>query len=198
MKEMLVRYGPNYLDVRKLRNEINQLKVKAESEKSADAPDHQADTPAPQKGNPDVEAEVNKLDQDIEDQTKGQAKLQKQIQSQDGKLQLVAAFEEQIAELTRDYDSLRTHYSQLQEKELSARMAGELETRSAGERFKIVDAAVPPESPYGPKRTIMMIGGVLLGLLCGIGGALLVEISDGSVRHERAPAHARPAQRCGG
>src|SRR5205814_392076 len=151
MKEMLVRYGPNYLDVRKLRNEINQLKVKAESEKSADAPDHQADRPAPQKGNPDVEAEVNKLDQDIEDQTKGQAKLQKQIQSQDGKLQQVAAFEEQIAELTRDYDSLRTHYSQLQEKKLSARMAGELEIESARERFKVVDAAVPPESPYGPK-----------------------------------------------
>jgi succinoglycan biosynthesis transport protein ExoP len=185
MKDMLVRYGPNYLDVRKLRDEINQLKVKAESEKSAgDAPDLQAGTPAAQKGNPAVEAEVNKLDQDIEDQTKAQAKLQKQIQYQDGKLQQVAAFEEQIAELTRDYDSLRIHYSQLQEKRLSAGMAGELEMQSARERFKIVDPAVPPESPYGPKRTIMIIEGVLLGLLCGIGGAFLVEMSDGSVRHE--------------
>jgi len=189
MKEMLVRYGPNYLDVRKLRNEINQLKVKAESEKSAgDAPDLPADTPAPQKGNPVVEAEVNKLDQDIEDQAKAQAKLQKQIQNQDGKLQQVAASEEQIAELTRDYDSLRIHYSQLQEKKLSARMAGELEMQGAGERFKIVDAAVPPESPYGPQRTIMILEGVFLGLLCGIGGAFLVEISDGSVRHEREAA----------
>jgi capsular polysaccharide biosynthesis protein len=76
----------------------------------------------------------------------------------------------------------------LQEKKLSARMAGELEMQSARERFKIVDAAVPPESPYGPQRTIMIIGGVLLGLLCGIGGAFLVEISDGSVRHEREAA----------
>lgn len=189
MKAMLVRYGPNYLDVRKLRNEINQLKVKAESEKSGgDAPDPLAGTPAPQKGNPVTEAEVNKLDQDIEDQTKAQAKLQKQIQYQDGKLQQVAAFEEQIAELTRDYDSLRIHYSELQEKKLSARMAGELEIQSARERFKILDAAVPPESPYGPKRTIMILEGVFLGLLCGIGGAFLVEISDGSVRHEREAA----------
>src|SRR5882762_766921 len=107
MKDMLVRYGPNYLDVRKLRNEINQLKVKVESEKSVgDVPDPQAGTLAPQKRNPVVEAEVNKLDQDIEDQTKVQAKLPKQIQYQVGKLQQVAAFEEQIAELTRDYDSL--------------------------------------------------------------------------------------------
>jgi succinoglycan biosynthesis transport protein ExoP len=189
MKAMLVRYGPDYLDVRKLRNEINQLKVKVESEKSGgDAPDPLAGTPAPQKGNPVTEAEVNKLDQDIEDQIRAQAKLQKQIQYQDGKLQQAAAFEEQIAELTRDYDSLRIHYSELQEKKLSARMAGEVEMQSARERFKVVDAAVPPESPYGPKRTIMMIGGVLLGLLCGIGGAFLVEISDGSVRHEREAA----------
>jgi polysaccharide chain length determinant protein (PEP-CTERM system associated) len=189
MKAMLVRYGPNYLDVRKLRNEINQLKVKAESEKSAgDAPDLQAGTPAPQKRNPVVEAEVNKLDQDIEDQTKAQAKLQKQIQNQDGKLQQVAAFADQIAELTRDYDSLRMHYSQLQEKNLSARIVGELEMQSARERFKVVDAAVPPESPYGPKRTIMILEGVFLGLLCGIGGAFLVDISDGSVRHEREAA----------
>src|SRR5258708_40057217 len=113
--------------------------------------------PSTQKGNPVVESEVNKLYQDIEDQARAQAKLQKQIQYQDGKLQEVAAFEEQIAELRRDYDSLRIHYSQLQEKRLSAGMAGELEMQSARERFKIVDPAVPPESPYGPKRTIMII-----------------------------------------
>jgi len=80
MKDMLVHYGPNYVDVRKLRNEINQLKVIVESEKSVgDAPDPQAGKPAPQKRNPVVEAEVNQLDQDIEDQTKAQAKRQNQI-----------------------------------------------------------------------------------------------------------------------
>jgi len=189
MKAMLVRYGPNYLDVRKLRNEINQLKVKAESEKSVgDPPDPLAGTPTPQKRNPVVEEEVIKLDRDIEDQTKAQAKLQKQIQYQVGKLQQMAAFEDQIAELTRDCDSLRVHYSQLQEKKLSNRIASELEMQSAGERFKIVDAAVPPGSPYGPKRAIIIMGGVLLGLLCGIGSAFLVEISDASVRHEREAA----------
>jgi len=189
MKAMLVRYGPDYLDVRKLRNEINQLKVKAESEKSVgDAPDPLAGTPAPLKRNPVVEEEVNKLGQDIEDQTKAQAKLQKQIQDQVGKLQQMAAFEDQIAELTRDCDSLRVHYRQLQEKKLSNRIASELEMQSAGERFKIVDAAVPPGSPYGPKRAILIMGGVLLGLLCGIGVAFLVEISDASVRHEREAA----------
>jgi len=88
LKDMQVRYGPNYPDVRKLQNDINQLKAKAESEKTAtETPDPQASTPTHQAHNPVVEAEVNKLDQDIDDQTKVQAELEKQIQYHVGKLQ---------------------------------------------------------------------------------------------------------------
>jgi len=189
LKDMQVRYGPNYPDVRKLRNEINQLKAKAESEKTGtDAPDPQLSAPTHQAHNPVVEAEVNKLDQDIEDQTKIQAELEKQIQYHVGKLQQVPVFEQQIAGLMRDYDSLRNHYNQLQAKKLDAVMAGELETHQAGERFEVLDPAVPPDGPAGPKRAMMIIGGLFFGLLCGVGVACLVEVSDESVRHEREAA----------
>ena len=189
LKDMQVRYGPNYPDVRKLRNEINQLKAKAESEKTGtEAPDPQLSTPTHQAHNPVVEAEVNKLDQDIEDQTKVQAELEKQIQYHVGKLQQVPVFEQQIAGLMRDYDTLRNHYNQLQAKKLDAVMAGELETHQAGERFEVLDPAIPPDGPAGPRRGIMIIGGLFFGLLCGVGVAFLVEVSDESVRHEREAA----------
>lgn len=190
LRDLQVRYGANYPDVRKLRNEISQLKAKAESEKSqTEVSEPVVNAPQHQIHNPVVEAEVNKLDQDIKEQTKVQAQLESQIQFHVGKLQQVPIFEQQIAGLMRDYDSLRNHYNQLQEKKLSAQMAGELETYQAGERFEIIDAAVPPERPFGPKRGMMIIGGVCFGLLCGIGVAFLVEISDESVRHEREAAH---------
>jgi succinoglycan biosynthesis transport protein ExoP len=189
LKDMQVRYGPNYPDVRKLRNEINQLKAKAESEKTGtEAPDPQLSTPTHQAHNPVVEAEVNKLDQDIEDQTKIQTELEKQIQYHVGKLQQVPVFEQQIAGLMRDYDTLRNHYNQLQAKKLDAVMAGELETHQAGERFEVLDPAIPPDGPAGPRRGIMIIGGLFFGLLCGVGVAFLVEVSDESVRHEREAA----------
>ena len=190
LKDLQVRYGPNYPDVRKLQNEINLLKAKAESDKTeSDAPDPQAgSTPGHQIRNPVVEAEVAKLDQDIEDQAKVQSELEKQIQYHVGKLQQVPVFEQQIAGLMRDYDSLRNHYNQLQAKKLDAVMAGELETHQAGERFEPLDAAVPPDTPSGPRRGVMIGGGFFFGLLCGIGVAFLVEISDESVRHEREAA----------
>jgi succinoglycan biosynthesis transport protein ExoP len=189
LKEMQVKYGPNYPDVRKLRANINQLKAKAETEKTTtETPDPQAVAQTRQTHNPVVEAEVTKLDQDIEDQTRIQVELQKQIQYHVGKLQQVPVFEGQIAGLMRDYDSLRNHYNQLQEKKLSAEMAGELETHQAGERFEVLDPAIPPDGPAGPRRGIMILGGLCFGLLCGIGVAFLVEVSDESVRHEREAA----------
>jgi len=190
LKNMQVRYGPNYPDVRKLRNDINQLKAKTESEKAeTDAPDPQLSVQTHQAHNPVVEAEVSKLDQDIEDQTKVQAELEKQIQYHVGKLQQVPVFEQQIAGLMRDYDTLRNHYNQLQAKKLDAVMAGELETHQAGERFEVLDPAVPPDGPAGPKRGMMIIGGLFFGLMCGVGVAFLIEVSDESVRHEREAAH---------
>ena len=191
MKDLQVRYGPNYPDVRKLRTEINRLKAKGESEKTeteAAAPDTQASILSHSTHNPVVEAEVNKLDQDIADQAKVQADLEKQIQYHIGKLQQVPVFEQQIAGLMRDYDSIRNHYNQLQAKKLDTVMASELETHEAGERFEVLDPAVPPEGPAGPKRGLMIVGGLFFGLMCGIGVAFLVEISDESVRHEREAA----------
>lgn len=186
LKDLQLRYGPNFPDVRKLRTEVNQLKAKAEAEKSltevpeAPVPVHQREV-----HNPVLDAEVNKLDQDIEEQTKIQADLQNQIQFHVGKLQQVPIFEQQIAGLMRDYESLKNHYNQLQEKKLSAQMAGELETHQVGERFEVIDVAVPPEGPFRPKRGLMIMGGICAGLLFGLCVAFAIEISDESVRNER-------------
>jgi len=188
-KDLQVRYGPNHPDVRKLRNEIAQLRDKAEAAKTeTTAADPQLTAQTHQIHNPVVEAEVNKLDQDIEDQTKGQAQLESQIQYHVQKLQQIPVFEQQIAGLMRDYDSIRNHYNQLQAKKLDAEMAGELESQQASERFEPLDKAVTPEGPAGPKRGMMIVGGIFFGLLCGIGVAFVVEVSDESVRHEREAA----------
>jgi polysaccharide biosynthesis transport protein len=189
LKDMQVRYGPNYPDVKKVKAEIEQLKAKADSEKPAEeTPDPQVAQTTRSARNPVIEAEVAKLDQDIADQTRAQAELEKQIQYHVGKLQQVPIFEQQIAGLMRDYDTIRNHYNQLQAKRLDTEMASELETHDAAERFEVLDHAVPPEGPAGPRRGFMIGGGLFFGLLCGIGVAFLVEVSDESVRHEREAA----------
>lgn len=186
MKEMEVRYGPNFPDVKKLRGEINRLKVKAGAEKPTVAiQEPEGDSSQKPIRNPVVEAEVNKIEQEIETQTKTQTDLKSQIQYHASQLRQAPIFEQQISGLMRDYDALQTHYNQLQEKKLSAEMASELETKEAGERFVVLDAAIPPVRPYAPNRAFIIGVGFVLGILSGIGVAVLVEMSDESVRHER-------------
>jgi hypothetical protein len=84
----------------------------------------------------------------------------------------------------RDYDSLRTHYQSLLDKKLSAQMATELESRQKGERFLILDRASVPERPSGPNRVAICFGGLVLGLLGGVGLAIILEMMDQSVRSE--------------
>jgi len=189
LKELQLRYGPNFPDVRKLRDQINELKAKAAAEKpTIVSPEPSVNKSQHPVRNPVIEAELSKLDQEISDQLKSQADIQNQIQYHVSKLQQVPVFEQQIAGLGRDYDALRNHYNQLQEKKISAEMASELETHEAGERFVVLDQAVPPGRPFGPNRPLILVGGVIFGLVCGVGAAVLLEMTDETVRHEREAA----------
>jgi succinoglycan biosynthesis transport protein ExoP len=84
----------------------------------------------------------------------------------------------------RDYDTLRSHYTSLLDKKLSAEMASALENRQKGERFVVLDAATPPARPYAPNRPLLCFAGLFGGLLGGIGLAAFLEMSDQSVRSE--------------
>jgi hypothetical protein len=84
----------------------------------------------------------------------------------------------------RDYESLRTHYTSLLDKKLSAQMASALETHQKAERFLILDAAVTPDRPFSPNRPFICLAGLIGGLLGGIGLATILEMGDEALRSE--------------
>jgi len=186
LAELRSRYGPNFPDVRKVQADLDRLKNKEAAKKT------QAPAPIPvepmvqteSRRNPVIEAQIHKLDQEIEEQTKLQGPLQQQIDLHVTKLERVPIFEQQIAGLMRDYDSLRSHYQNLLDKKLSAQMASALEVRQKGERFVILDPAPIPEQPSGPNRVIIGFAGLIVGLIGGVGLAIGIEMMDLSVRSE--------------
>jgi succinoglycan biosynthesis transport protein ExoP len=191
LAELRVRYGPNFPDVRKAQTDLDRLKKKEVTEK-AQAPTLSLVETAPSSGskrNPVIEAQLQKLNQEIDEQTKLQSPLQQQIDFHVSKLERVPIFEQQIAGLMRDYDSLRAHYQSLLDKKLSAQMASELEARQKGERFTILDPAPVPYQPFGPNRILISLAGLVVGLFGGIGLAIAAEMMDQSVRSEHEAAH---------
>jgi uncharacterized protein involved in exopolysaccharide biosynthesis len=189
LAELRARYGPQFPDVRKAQNELNDLKAKAAQDAKNQPPTEQED-PAKlaqraRHTNPVVQAQISKLDQEIEDETKRQAQMEPQITGHMGKLEHEPVFEQQISGLMRDYDTLRGHYNRLLDKKLSAQMAMELETRQQGERFVVLDEAPIPLSPAGPNRLLFAFGGLFGGLLGGLSLAMVIEMADESVRSQR-------------
>jgi succinoglycan biosynthesis transport protein ExoP len=191
LAELRERYGPNFPDVRKAQADLDRVKKQQaadEAQAPPPAPAEPVALPTGQKRNPVIDAQIAKLNQEIEDQTKSQGSLQQQIDFHTSKLQREPIFEQQIAGLMRDYDALRAHYQSLLDKKLSAQMASELEVRQKGERFTILDSAPVPDQPFGPNRLMITWGGLIAGVLAGAGLAIGIEMMDQSVRSEHEAA----------
>jgi protein tyrosine kinase modulator len=187
LAQLQTRYGPNHPDVRRARKDLQDVKNKEAAENKKTSPQPQISTEglaANARRNPVLDSQLNKLDQDIQEQTKLQAQLQEQINLHVSKLAQIPIFEQRIAGLMRDYDTLRSHYTSLLDKKLSAEMASALESHQKAERFVILDAAVPPTRPFSPNRPLICLAGLLGGLLGGIGLAAITEMSDETVRSE--------------
>jgi succinoglycan biosynthesis transport protein ExoP len=90
--------------------------------------------------------------------------------------------EQELATLTRDYNQLNEHYVALLNRQLDAQMAGRLEQRWKGDRFRILDPANLPEKPVFPKPWLVLGLGACMGLFVGLGTSLVVEFLDPTVK----------------
>jgi succinoglycan biosynthesis transport protein ExoP len=182
------RYGPGHPDVRKTQAEIDRLRAKAgeETQASPASPVQRPAvvTPRERRQNPVLEAQIEKLDEEIQEQTKALQPLQTRMEFHESKLQQIPVFEQQIARLQQDYEILKVQYTGLLDKEKAAEISHALEVHQKGEKFEILDAAVTPEKPAAPNRLLLSLAGLLGGLLAGISLAAIAEMNDESVRTE--------------
>jgi len=190
LAELRTHYGPNHPDVRRAQHDIDKLKAKMDA--AANDPNAQvledsrpAIQPSQVVRNPVIEAQISQLDEEIDNQTKLIAPLQQQIDFHTAKLQQIPVFEQQLGRLQQDYDIIKGQYKDLQDKGEAAKISHALELHQKGERFTVLDAAVTPDGPAAPSRTLFDLAGLLGGLFAGIALAAIAEVSDKSVRDEK-------------
>ena len=114
-----------------------------------------------------------------------QSRIQAQLQSYQSKVDAVPLREQQLSELTRDYEISKEHYSSLLEKTFSAEMATELERRQQGERFTVLDQARPPDRPFKPRRLLLIFGSLIGSLGFAVGLVLVRDMFSGTIKAER-------------
>lgn len=104
-----------------------------------------------------INREMQRLNED-------QKRIQNQIQMYRARVEASPLREQQMADLTRNYEASKANYQSLLDKTFSAGMAEDLERKQQAERFTILDTARTPERPFKPNRRALM-GAVLFGAL---------------------------------
>jgi polysaccharide chain length determinant protein (PEP-CTERM system associated) len=122
-----------------------------------------------------------------------QKRIQAQIAAYQDKLDAVPLREQQLADLTRGYDTAREEYHSLLSKKYAADMAANLERRQEGERFTVLDPAVKPERPFKPNRKVLMCAAFLAALAAAVGLVLVKDFFDSTIKAEEHVRSLLPA-----
>jgi polysaccharide chain length determinant protein (PEP-CTERM system associated) len=110
------------------------------------------------------------------------AGLSRQIASYQRRLEMTPKREQELALITRDYETTREMFRTLLAKRGEADIAAELEQRRQGERFRVIEQARLPERPAGPNRLRLLIVGLVLALGAAGVAVVLAEQVDTSYR----------------
>jgi protein tyrosine kinase modulator len=106
--------------------------------------------------------------------------LKEQIEIYQKRIEDTPKKEQEMVNLSRDYDLLRGQFQSLMDKKYQAQMAENLERKQQGEQFMVLDPARLPENPFKPNRNGLLVIGALLGFGIGLGLTWFRESMDRS------------------
>jgi polysaccharide chain length determinant protein (PEP-CTERM system associated) len=197
------RYSDRYPDVIAMKDNVRALEARLAAEKQAAAPSPKTGGAAKDRGlrappqNAYVQSLMQQLDQaavdarTTSDEIKG---FQSQIALYQRRIENTPKREQELALITRDYETTREMFRSLLSKRGEAEIAADLEQRQKGEHFRIIERAGVPDRTTGPNRMRLL----LIGLVLAVGAAgiavVLAEHVDTSYRsvedirsHEAVP-----------
>jgi polysaccharide chain length determinant protein (PEP-CTERM system associated) len=106
--------------------------------------------------------------------------LRATIASFEQRLQGAPEREQEYSLITRDRQVAKDLYDSMLKRFDEAQLAASLETDRQGERFRVLEPALPPEGPTGPNRIRLILMGILLALAAAVALVLASEQFDAS------------------
>ena len=187
-----VRYSENHPDVIRMRADIEKVK-RVEEERLAASSGDAEKSAEPAKGTvralpparepadfartreqvAGLKAQIKGSDRELEVRTAEQQRILRDLDLYQRRVERLPVREQEMAQITRDYEMSKANYKSLLDKKMAAEMSLDMERRQQSERFTIVDRAQLPEKPIKPKRPQLYAAGWALGLVL----ALLVGFS---------------------
>jgi polysaccharide chain length determinant protein (PEP-CTERM system associated) len=166
-------------DVIAARQEMEEVRAALEAQKEG------GDPAAPSVAQQNAAGERNRAELRARAVQEEIVRLQAQVDEFADKIAKTPRVAEQLDGLQREYEHLYESYQEFSRKRLDAAVAADMELQVKGERFRVLEAAVPPLSPASPNRVLILGVGLFLGLALGGALAVLLEAGDDSFHSGR-------------
>jgi polysaccharide chain length determinant protein (PEP-CTERM system associated) len=176
LEELLLVYTPKHPEVIALQEALAQLRAKRREELTA-----MGVTGIPEGGslaaNPvfeQIRVQRNQVDVDLA-ALRGQiADRVRRISEMQRRVETMPEVEAELAQLTRDYDVLRTRYGEMLQQFETAKLSDAVGQKDEVE-FSVLDPPAALAAPVSPPRLLLLLGVLVLGL--GAGGAIAFALS---------------------
>ena len=195
LRDLASHYTEKHPDIRKLKEQIaktENMKKQIQSDlhspaSSADATGQTAAVSAAAESAPmmELQSQLKANQTEIANRQQSIQDLKTRIGQYQGRLNQTPVREQQLADLSRDYEQSRTNYQSLLAKRDQSELATNLEKRQQGERFRIVDPPSLPTKPFSPNRLMVNLIGLLGSVVFGGVVAGVAESTDDRLYGEK-------------
>ena len=168
LMELQAEYTESYPDILITKQKIAQLEADLRSDNTLSSA---SGVPVVQGSAPISSQQPISFEQEIARMKEQQQDILNQITLYEKRVEDTPRRELELTKLTRDYGSTQQAYGALLSKAGNAKISENLEKRQKGERFRIIDPANLPETPFKPDLSKLLLFGLMLG--AGVSGALI-------------------------
>jgi succinoglycan biosynthesis transport protein ExoP len=171
LHDLTAKFTDKHPDVVRLTKEISDWEATVQRLKTAPM------------ANAEVDSRLKATLAEVETERRESNELRRRIREVQGQLSQIPVREQEMAELTRQYDNAKANFQSLLQKKLGSQLSTNLEERQGGEQFRLLDAASVPKKPEGRQKIVIV--GWVLAFAVGAGLTFLREMLDRSV-HKQA------------
>lgn len=200
LRLLRARYMDSHPEVQRLVAEVRRLEREEAERLQAATPPAPAAASAPSaEPVPAPTTELLRLERDRIQELRAQiALIKSEMQSLENRRQRILAEmsdaqqrlsniparEQQLASITRDYETTRGNYQSLLNKKLAADVAADMERWQKSQRFVMLDPARLPQKPARPRRALWIGAGTVLSWLSAALLGFLLELKKNAVLGE--------------
>jgi uncharacterized protein involved in exopolysaccharide biosynthesis len=179
------KYTEEHPEIQSTRREIEKVKNEAESLESTGQSPRSLTRRTSNPAYIALKSELERTEVALASLKKEKPTLEKQIDEIREKLHAMPQVSKEYNELNTDYQNAKAHYSELQQKSMTAQVGQGMEEEQLDEAFQVMEPPFLPEKPVWPNRLAIIAIGIVVGAGLSFGGAFVREYSDDSIRDTR-------------